>query len=50
MATSHAGGSPGLVDEDEALGIEVELTLEPCPAPLQDVGAALLAGVRRLFF
>lgn len=48
VAACHAGGSPGLVDEDEPFGIEAELTFEPCPASLQDVGAALLGGVSRL--
>lgn len=39
----------GLVDEDQAFGIEVELAIEPLfPAP-QDIGAVLLGGVRCLF-
>ena len=46
IATSRVGGCLGLVDEDQALGIEVELPLEPCPAPLYDVGAVLLARAR----
>src|SRR3954454_10209917 len=45
----HVGRGPGLVDEDEARGIEVELALEPGLAPLQDVGAVLLGRLRRLF-
>lgn len=46
----HTGGGPGLVDEDEALGVEVELALEPDLAPLQDVRPVLLGRVRGLFF
>ena len=46
----HIGRGPGLVDEDEALGIEIELAVEPVLAPLQDVRAILLARVRGLFF
>ena len=49
VASGHVGGGPGLVDEHQALGVEVELVLEPGLAPLQDVRAVLLGGVRRLF-
>ena len=49
MRAGQLRRGPGLVDEDEPLGIEVELALEPVLAPLQDVGAILLAGVRGLF-
>jgi hypothetical protein len=45
----HVGGSPSLVDERQAGGIELDLALEPCLAPLHDVRALLLGGVRRLF-
>ena len=45
----HLGRRPGLVDEDRALRIEVELPLEPGLAPLHDVGPILLGGMRRLF-
>ena len=45
----HAGRSPGLVDEDQAFGIEIELALEPGLALLQDVGSVLLRRVRGLF-
>lgn len=38
----HLGGQACLVDEDKALGIEIRLSLEPIPAPLQGVGALLL--------
>ena len=50
MLPGHGCGGPGLVDEDEALGIEVELPFEPLLAPLQDIRAVLLAGVTGLFF
>ena len=49
VAARHVGRGPGLVDEHQALGIEVELTLEPGLALAQDVGAVLLAGVGGLF-
>jgi len=50
MATRHVGRCPGLVDEDEPLGVEIELPLEPLLATLQDVGAFLFGGVCGLFF
>ena len=46
----HVGRGPGLVDEHQAIRIEVELALEPFPAARQDVGALLFGCVRRLFF
>jgi hypothetical protein len=49
MAVGHVGGRPGFVDEDQCVGIEVELSLEPCLAMLQDVGAVLLGRVAGLF-
>ncbi len=49
MGSSHFGRGPGLIDEDEMLGIEIELLLEPGLAALQDVRAILFAGVRGLF-
>ena len=45
----HVGLGPRLVDEDEALGIEVELAFEPVLTPLHDVRAFLFGGVRGLF-
>jgi len=50
MPARHVGGGPCLVDEDEAVGIEIELALEPILAALQDIRAVLLARVRGLFF
>jgi len=49
VAARHVGRGPGFVDEDQALGIEVELSLEPAFAPLGDIGTILLRGVGRLF-
>jgi hypothetical protein len=49
VASSHVGRGPGLVDEQEAGGVEVELALEPGRPPRQDVGPVLLDGMRRLF-
>jgi hypothetical protein len=46
MAARHVGRGPGLVDEYQTVGIEIELALEPLFALLQDVGAVLLDGVR----
>jgi hypothetical protein len=45
VGPGHVGRSPGLVDEGQALGIEIELGFEPGLAPLQDVQAALLGRV-----
>ena len=39
----------GSAEFSKALGIELRLSLEPCPAPGCDVGAFLLAGVRCFF-
>ena len=49
MRPGHVGRGPGLVDEHQAFGIEVELAVEPVPASLQDVGAVLLGRMRGLF-
>ena len=49
VAPRHIGRSPGLVDEDEPVRVEVGLTVEPGFPPRQDVGTILLRGMRRLF-
>jgi hypothetical protein len=49
VAARHLRRSPGLVDEDQALGIEIKLAFEPGLAPHQDVGSVLLGRVRGLF-
>ena len=58
IAAGHVGRGPepapdlirGLIDEHQTVGIEVELTIEPGPAPLQDIGAVLLGSLSGLFF
>ena len=49
MAAGHVGRSPGLIDEHEPLGIEVELAFEPVMPLPQDVGTVLLDRVAGLF-
>jgi hypothetical protein len=49
IGARHVGRSPGFVDENEALGIQIGLVFKPVRAPLQDVRAILRAGVRSLF-
>jgi len=49
VTPGHVGGGPGLIDEHQPRGVEVELALEPRLAPLADVGPVLLGRVRRLF-
>jgi hypothetical protein len=49
MAAGHVGGGPGLVDEDETFGFQIDLAFEPYPALLQDVGAVLLDCMASLF-
>ena len=45
----HLGRGAGLVDKDQARGIEVRLRVEPGVPPGQDVGPILFAGVCRFF-
>jgi hypothetical protein len=49
MAPGHVGLGPGLVDEDQAFGVEPALMFLPALAPAGDVGAVLFAGVQALF-
>jgi len=49
MAARHVGRGPGFIDEDEALGVEIGLAVEPGLPALQDIRPILLAGVRGLF-
>jgi len=49
VAAGHVGCRPRFVDEDEALRVEIQLSLEPGMALLQDVGAVLLKRVAGLF-
>jgi hypothetical protein len=50
MKPRHFGAGAGLVDEHQALRIEVELAFEPCLASPQDVGTVLLRGMPGIFF
>ena len=45
----HLGRGAGLVDENQALGLQVGLKLEPGIPPLEDVRPLLLACVRCFF-
>jgi hypothetical protein len=49
MAAGHVGSGPRLIDENEALGIEIELTVEPALPLPQDAGAVLLDSMASLF-
>ncbi len=49
VGAGHVGLGPCLIDEDQAVGVQVELAIEPSLPALQDVGPLLLGGVRRLF-
>src|SRR5712692_10900860 len=49
MAAGHIGLGPGLVDEDQALGVKPALVLLPPDAPPGDVGTVLFAGVQTFF-
>jgi hypothetical protein len=50
IPTRHVGGRPGLVDEHQTLRIDIELTLEPLPAPLHDIWPVLLGGMGGLLW
>ena len=50
VTAGHVGGGPSLVDEDEAFGFEIDLTVEPVLTLPQDVGTVLLDRVAGLFF
>jgi hypothetical protein len=45
----HAGLDPGLVEEDQAAGIEASLPGSPAPPPAGDVVAGLLTGEQCFF-
>jgi hypothetical protein len=49
VRAGHVGLRPGLVDEDQALGINASL-MAPPPGPLaRDVGPLLLGGAQSFF-
>jgi len=45
----HLGRGPGLVDEDELLGIKLALSVEPGLAAGDNIRPLLLGGVRGFF-
>ena len=45
----HIGLDPGLVDEDEVLGVQAWLVLAPCRPRSRDVRPVLLGGMECLF-
>jgi hypothetical protein len=45
----HLRGKAGLINEDQLRWVEIELTVEPGAAALQDVGAILLQCMCGLF-
>jgi hypothetical protein len=49
IAPGHLGRGAGLIDEDQSLGIEIGLRLEPGLPSTRDVRPLLLAGVRGFF-
>lgn len=49
MASRHRRAGARLVDEDERLGIEIELAIEPRLTRAQDVGAVLILCMAGLF-
>jgi transposase len=50
MAAGHVGGSPRLVDKDEALWIEIKLAVELALPLAQDIGPVLLDRRPDLFY
>lgn len=49
MGAGHVGLGPGLIDENQALGVQVDLPVEPGLALAQDVGAVVLAACAVFF-
>jgi len=49
MAAGHVRRSPRLVDEHEAFRFKIDLSVEPVPTLLQDVGTVLPDRVPGLF-
>ena len=47
--SGHLRVRPGLINEDQSLGVKIGLAVEPELAPREDVRALLLCRVRRLF-
>ena len=49
VETGHLGVDPGLIDEDQALGIDEALRGVPDPAPGGHVGTILFCGLQAFF-
>ena len=49
IAARHVRGGPGLVDEDQAIGVERRLAADEHAPGLGDIGAVLLGRVQALF-
>ena len=49
MAPGHVGGSPRLVDEDQAFRFQIDLTIEPGLSLPQHIGPVLLDGMASLY-
>jgi hypothetical protein len=49
MRADHIGLDPGLVDEDEMLGVQTCLVVAPCRPCGRDVQPVLLGGVEGVF-
>jgi hypothetical protein len=49
VRAGHVGLHPGLIDEDQTLGVNLVLVLFPLLTPACDVGPVLLAGVQAFF-
>ena len=50
VAADHVGGGRRLVEEDEHIGVELGLSLEPVLALGPHIRPLLLGGVERVFF
>ena len=50
MTARHVGRRPSFIDEDQPLGIEIKLPLEPGLALDKNVGAVLFLGMSGLFY
>jgi hypothetical protein len=49
VGAGHVGLGPGLIDEDQASGIDARLMTTPARAAARDVGPMLLGGVQAFF-
>ena len=49
MCADHVGLGPGLIEEDQTLGINASLVASPAGALASDVGPLLLGGAQGFF-